>query len=184
MTEGKARFTHALVVDLEATCCNRGTLTKDDIEIIEIGAFLIDLKSLQICAELHQYVHPIKSSQLTPFCQRLTGITQENVDAAPYFPEIVEKLSALVIQYPQTIFCCWSSFDWRQFHQDCRHHDIDSPFHQEYWDLQRIFRRKQKHKQLYSVKAALEKVALNFEGREHSAYYDALNTAKLLPFCL
>ena len=184
MKKKSRSISHVLVVDLEATCCNRGTLTKNDIEIIEIGAFLVEIKSLQICFHFHQYVRPVKSSKLTSFCRRLTGIQQSYVDNASYFPEVISQFSQQLAPYPEIVFASWSNFDWRQLNTDCRYHKIDFPFHSDYWDLQKLFRRRQKQKQLHSVKGALEIVDLEFEGREHSAYYDALNTAKLLPFCI
>lgn len=184
MRRSARSISHVLVVDLEATCCNRGSLNKDTIEIIEIGAFLIEIASLEVCFDFHQFVRPIKSLKITPFCTRLTGIKQSDVKNAPDFPEMVHDLSQRLFRYPETIFACWSNFDWRQFHKDCKYHQIDFPFHNEYWDLQKLFRRKQKQRQLHSVKGALEAVGLEFKGREHSAYYDALNTTKLLPFCI
>jgi len=184
MKPSKNTFTHALVIDLEATCCNRGSLNKDTIEIIEIGAFLVELKSFTTCFDFHQYVQPVKSTTITSFCSRLTGIQQADVENAPYFPQIVEELTLKLQAYPQTVFANWSNFDWRQFQKDCQYHQIEFPFQNGCWDLQKLFCKKQKHKQLYSVKGALEMVKLEFEGREHSAYYDACNTAKLLPYCL
>ena len=177
-------ITHALVIDLEATCCNRGSLTKNDIEIIEIGAFLVELSSLTTTYSFHSYVQPVKSSKITPFCRRLTGIQQSDVDEASEFPDVAEELFKNIDDFSKVVFACWSNFDWRQMRKDCVYHKIKFPFQNQYWDLQKLFRQKQKLHQNYSVKGALTVINEEFEGREHSAYYDALNTAKLVSYCL
>ena len=42
----------------------------------------------QVEHEFHSYVRPSINTTLTPFCTKLTGITQDTVDAAPSLDEV------------------------------------------------------------------------------------------------
>lgn len=42
-----------LVIDFEATCCDRGTVKKDAMEIIEIGAVMVAARDFRIEGEFH-----------------------------------------------------------------------------------------------------------------------------------
>ena len=77
-----------LVVDLEATCDERGRLPREEMETIEIGAVLIDgallMKSgaLESRGEFQCFIRPIRHPVLSEFCRQLTSIRQEDVDQA------------------------------------------------------------------------------------------------------
>lgn len=91
---------YLLVLDFEATCDeNRGFGPQ---EVIEFPTVVINTCTLKKEAEFHSYVRPVRNRKLTPFCTSLTGITQEQVDPAPTFPEVWEK--------------CVSTFTLRQCH--------------------------------------------------------------------
>lgn len=170
-----------LVIDFEATCGR--TISKSNVEIIEVGAFLVSLNNHEIVWEYHKFIKPILHPTLTSFCKRLTNISQENVDQGIEFSELVSEFTSLLNKYPHTAFGAWSTFDWRQFNQDCRLHKLDNPFQCQPIDLQQIFRKVQQEKNARSVKSALEHVGLAFLGTKHSAYDDAKNTARLIPWC-
>ena len=174
---------HLLVVDVEATCCNNKTITKADVEIIEIGAVLLHWPTLATVSTFQSYVKPVKKPVLTYFCTRLTGITQQQVDNAPIFPQVIQQLQSDVLKEHNVQFCSWSPFDWRQLHRDCLHHQIPIPSVAGQWDLQVLFRRQQQHTQNMSLANALRSVDLTFEGKRHSGIDDAINTARLVPYC-
>ena len=175
---------HLLVVDFEATCCNQRSITKHEVEIIEIGAIFVEWPSLNIIEKFQSYVQPVKKPILTPFCTKLTGIKQEQVDNAPTFPEMITEIQQLFLNNRNVKFCCWSPFDWKQLQRDCQFHNIGNPFLHGQWDLQKLFRINQRNKQNMSVTRALASIEMEFQGVKHSGYYDALNTATLLPWCI
>ena len=76
-----------LVIDVEATTSDDGSLPKREMETIEIGAVLVDLATLATVDEHQTFVRPVRHPRLHPFCTRLTTITQDMVDAAPLFPD-------------------------------------------------------------------------------------------------
>ena len=73
-------YNYYLVVDLEATCCDRGNIRKEEMEIIEIGAVMVHSESLSIVDEFQSFVKPIRHPILTEFCKSLTSIFQAQVD--------------------------------------------------------------------------------------------------------
>ena len=65
-------FDYFLIVDLESTCCNNGSISKGEHEIIEIGAVMVDAITLKEIDSFNTFVKPIKHSKLTQFCTTLT----------------------------------------------------------------------------------------------------------------
>jgi len=85
-----------LVIDLEATTDDGAdeerAVPRDEMETIEIGAVLVRANTLEVEAEFETFVKPVRHPVLTPFCTKLTGITQEVVSDAPAFPDAMEAL--------------------------------------------------------------------------------------------
>ena len=75
---------YKLVVDLEATCCANNEFPRYEMEIIEIGAVLLDSENKTV-STFQTFVKPIIQPVLTDFCKELTTITQDQVDTAPSF---------------------------------------------------------------------------------------------------
>jgi len=103
------KFDIVLVMDFEATC-DENTQNYPH-EIIEFPCVAIDAHcrctsystqmapppgtggggggNKAIIGEFQSYVKPRRNPKLTPFCTELTGITQDQVDAAPSLPQVV-----------------------------------------------------------------------------------------------
>ncbi len=87
-----SQYTHAVVLDFEATC--------DDLnpprpqEIIECPSVLIALASLDVVDEFQSFVRPHHHLVLTEFCKTFTSISQADVDAAETFPQVLAKHQA------------------------------------------------------------------------------------------
>jgi inhibitor of KinA sporulation pathway (predicted exonuclease) len=79
-------FTHAIVLDFEATC-DQGRRV-DPQEIIEFPSALLALDSLEVIDEFSSFVRPQHHPVLSGFCRKLTSIDQSDVDVAPSFPEV------------------------------------------------------------------------------------------------
>ena len=75
-----------VIFDVQATCL-QGQAIKPQ-EIIELTCCLLNSSTLEIEETFHTYVGPVYRPRLTPFCIKLTGITQEVVDAAPTFSRV------------------------------------------------------------------------------------------------
>ena len=74
-----------IIVDLEATCCKKGHIAREDMEIIEIGACAVDLNDFNVVDDFQLFIRPVVHTKLTEFCTELTGIEQSIVDGADVF---------------------------------------------------------------------------------------------------
>ena len=83
-------FTHLCLCDIEATC-DTAVISKDEHEIIEFPYVLFELESREIVAQQQYYVSP-ELTKVTPFCQNLTGISQEKLDEGFFFFSFVSFL--------------------------------------------------------------------------------------------
>ncbi|PPQ68968.1 hypothetical protein CVT24_000357 [Panaeolus cyanescens] len=94
-----------LVLDIEGTC-KLGTDFNYPNEIIELPVCILEWKdksedgtaaTLEIVNEFRTFVKPTWRPQLSDFCKELTGISQEQVDAAPTFSEVLVHLEAFLV---------------------------------------------------------------------------------------
>ena len=88
-----------LVIDFEATCCDRGSVPREQMEIIEIGAVMVDGRRLEAVAEFQSFVRPVRHPILTVFCTQLTSITQQQLAAAPTFGEMLQSFRPWVRRF-------------------------------------------------------------------------------------
>ena len=82
-----SNYTHAIVLDFEATCDDRSRPRPQ--EIIEFPSVLISLKSLEFIDEFQAFIRPVHNPVLTTFCKNFTSIQQSDVDGAKIFPEVL-----------------------------------------------------------------------------------------------
>lgn len=172
-----------LVVDLEATCDENHKIPRSQTEIIEIGAVLVDGATLSPVDELATFVKPLVHRTLTPFCTKLTSITQADVDGAPRFPEAIARLSRL-IGGRSALFCSWGDYDRNQFAQDAARHAVKLPFGARHWNLKKAFSEQLGETRSYGMAGALRRVGLSLRGTHHRGIDDARNIARLLPWIL
>lgn len=178
-----AKFEHWLVVDLEATCNNDGSLPRDETEIIEIGAVMVDAKSVVVVGEFQTFVRPVRHPELTAFCTELTSICQVDVDGAPGFPEAIEALRSWMSGFTDVLFCSWGAYDRNQIRQDCAFHGLEDPMGT-HFNLKLAFAEARGLKKPVGMGKALRSVGLTLDGTHHRGIDDARNIARLLRFIL
>src|SRR5262245_24832841 len=103
-----------LIIDLEATCSNDGTVPRHEMEIIEIGAVMQSSRTFEIESEFQIFVRPVRHAELTEFCSELTGITQDDVAGAPPFREALEAMKQWMFAFDDALFCSWGDYDRNQ----------------------------------------------------------------------
>lgn len=79
-------FDYFLVLDVEATCDAADKKVVN--EIIEFPVLLVSGQTLEELSCFRQFVKPRISPVLSDFCIKLTGITQETVDASQPLPRV------------------------------------------------------------------------------------------------
>lgn len=174
MKEIEVRY---LIVDLEATCW--GTpISREETEIIEIGAVMVESEIGPFVDEFAAFVKPVLHPVLSDFCRDLTSITQGQVDEAEGFPHVFSRFLAWAGSEPFT-FCSWGDYDQAQFRRDCQLHRIDFPTSlEQHINLKSLFAMQQKIKAC-GMKRALKRMNMALEGHHHRGIDDARNTARL-----
>jgi inhibitor of KinA sporulation pathway (predicted exonuclease) len=113
-----------VVVDVEATCWKKGVFSRKK-ETIEIGAVLLRLdRGESTWPEFQTFVRPLRLPRLSSFCRDLTGITQENVDAAPTFPEALQQFLEWSQPLERVVLASWSHYDLWQLDLDLEAHGL------------------------------------------------------------
>ncbi len=113
-----------VVVDVEATCWKKGVFSRQK-ETIEIGAVLLLLDRAQSkWPEFQTFVRPLRLPRLSTFCRELTGIAQENVDAAPAFPEALQRFLEWSQPLERVVLATWSHYDLWQLDLDLEAHGL------------------------------------------------------------
>jgi inhibitor of KinA sporulation pathway (predicted exonuclease) len=170
-----------LVIDLEATTSDDGSLPPEQMETIEIGAVLADARTLEPVDEFQSFVRPVRHPKLLPFCTKLTGsITQAMVDDAPLFPEAFAALRAKLIDHRHPLlFCSWGRYDRIQLERDGAQHGIPNNM-PEHMNLKTRFTDVQGIKNKLGMAQALKLCGLPLHGVHHRGIDDARNIARML----
>jgi inhibitor of KinA sporulation pathway (predicted exonuclease) len=174
-----------LVVDLEATCSDDGSIAAEDMETIEVGACWVTADG-SILDRFQSFVRPIKNPYLTPFCTQLTGILQRDIDSAPSFLNVAASLQRFVKRHrtPGAIWMSWGTYDDKQFTRDSMRHGVDHPIPLPHQNAKRMFAKSQRIGKEVGMAKACELAQLQLVGVHHRALDDALNVARLLPWVL
>jgi len=170
-----------LVVDLEATCSDDDSVPKHEMEIIEIGAVLVESAGLQPVGEFQSFVRPGLHPRLTGFCTGLTTIRQSDVDAAPRFPEVLKRFATWAWHTGPVLFASWGVYDRHQLRADCARHGQRYPFGSGHLNLKTAFTAAHGLKKKPGLADALAVAGLELRGTHHRGIDDARNTARLLP---
>lgn len=171
-----------LIIDLEATCCNKSSISREEMEIIEIGAVMLNRNTWEVDSEFQRFIQPVRNPQLTQFCTELTTISQAEVDAASKFPEVMTELAAWLNLFPQYIFCSWGNYDKNQFLQDCKFHNVPYPFGLEHKNIKKEFSDYLGISQRFGMVQALNKLGLVLQGTHHRGIDDARNIAAIYKY--
>ncbi|MDQ0917574.1 3'-5' exonuclease [Paenibacillus sp. V4I5] len=168
-----------IIFDMEFTVLRKNQYMAD---ILEIGAIkLIDEGGhLSMIDLFHTYVRPNNYKTITNQTTDFTGITQEQVNSAPTFKEVVSNFKCWLGDSPYYM-CAWGPDDKQQLVRHCALHKVELEWIQNYNDIQLMFTRLQggDHGQRYGLKKALTATEIEFLGSQHNALDDAFNTAKL-----
>ena len=172
-----------VVVDLEMNPVSREfreVRRKLNEEVIEIGAVRLD-ETFQQEAEFQCYVKP-EYGPIKKHITSLTGITQAMVaDKKTYaacFQDFVDWVGE-----EETKIYSWSMSDIKQLRSECRYKlpDFDIEWLNERWvDLQQEFDDRLGLHNSLALKHALGAMDHKFEGTQHTALADAINTSAIL----
>ena len=172
-----------IMIDLEMNKIEKQWRGKNKLssELIEIGAVRMD-EQFVVTDTYQSYVKP-EFGPMDAVIIELTGITDDKVKDAPGFAEAMDDFTAW-IGNDETQFYSWSMSDIRQFQNEAVFKSYPGTIIEQmetHWtDFQEEFRRllglHHRIKLSYAVSAA----DYEFQGAQHTALADAINTAEIL----
>ncbi|MCG9105730.1 exonuclease domain-containing protein [Laribacter hongkongensis] len=171
-----------LIIDLEATCADDGSIPAEQMEIIEVGACWATPMG-EVIDRFQAFVRPAVRHQLSVFCRSLTHIEQAAIDTASPWPVVAAELAEFVRlnRRPGCFWGSWGCYDRKQIERECARHGIADPLAElEHRNLKAVFAKRRKIKQV-GMATALQIAGLPLEGAQHRGLDDALNIARLLP---
>ena len=161
-SESNQKFSHFMVIDFESTCWEgRSGPAQEIIEYLffifcpffyllhfiilaayffRFPAVILDVQTGAICREVfHHYVQPIEEPNLSKFCTKFTGITQEQVDqGAPLGTTLMMFRNWQKTHYPNFVYgahgdknCAivtWTDWDLQlQLENECKRKNLVYP---------------------------------------------------------
>lgn len=168
-----------LVIDLECTCWENEQPGNDERQdIIEIGICLFDLERGVIEDSEGLIVRPTRST-VSPFCERLTKISQAMVDDGLDFEQ---ALAILRERFQSSIrpWASWGNFDRHVLVGQCRELGHDYPMSPDHFNLKTLHALRHGLPKAIGLYPAVKRAGLVWEGQHHRGIDDARNTARLL----
>lgn len=176
-----------LVVDLEATCCNKGTIPRDEMETIEVGVSVLR-RSMNWEEEFSYsiFIKPTLHPTLSDFCKGLTHISQEQVDQGMPYAQALDVLTKLTDTLGDSwAWCSWGAYDRNQLIQDGKLHGLNPLLPSDrHFNLKVYFSSLRGVKRQFGLSNALKSVGYEFVGQPHRAYSDAFNTGRLFKWLM
>ena len=166
-----------IVYDLEATCWN-GHPAADMQEIIEVGAVLINPYG-ETEKEFNRFVKPKLAPTLSMYCKELTNITQEQIDRADDYDEVIYDFKHWINMEEDYLLCSWGKFDKRMLFENGQLHNLDTEWIDPHIDMKKQYQRINRLRKEIGLKWAIGREEFEFDGIAHRAISDAINTAKI-----
>jgi len=167
-----------VVVDVETTCWDGDPPKGETNEIIEIGVCLLDIKSLERERKTSILVCPTRS-KVSPFCTKLTTLTQQDVDSGTSFAEACARL-AREFDTPNRTWASYGDYDRGAFERQCRDMGIRYPFGKTHINVKNLFAIKNQLPREVGMDEALKILDISLEGTHHRGGDDAWNIASIL----
>lgn len=168
-----------LIIDFEATCWNHTPPEGMYSEIIEIGISAIDYVSKEIVLKDTILVKP-DVSNISPFCNELTSITQELLDKEGISFEEACKMLEKKFSSKERIWMSWGEYDKNIIKDNCDRKGIKYPFGRTHINAKPLFSFAFGIGEDLGVGQALECLGMEFEGTPHRGGDDAYNIARIL----
>ncbi|KAF2754837.1 hypothetical protein EJ05DRAFT_135120 [Pseudovirgaria hyperparasitica] len=143
-----------VVIHIATTCDEHGVyVTKDSAEVIEVGAIIVDAKTLEEAYRESTLVKPV-NTPITPLCTSLTTLTWEHVRNAGTFRDAINRVDTFVQEHLlsknlEFAFVTLDSWDLRvQLPREARDKSVVLPpylQHSRTFDLRTEYQRWQAH---------------------------------------
>lgn len=188
-------YRYLVCVDLEATCdelpdgltevekASYPLLVKrNEMETIEVGAVVLDLHNdFEQVAQFCRFIQPQLKPVLTPFCTRLTTITQADVDDAAGYDEVRLELAAFLAPFEQAgyMWGSWGEYDAKQLADDAARLGVPAMLAGVLHTNLKKWHWKIHHCRAMGLQAAVGSSGLEWRGQCHRGIDDAINLGNL-----
>lgn len=178
----KREYEYICVLDFEATC--------DDVkqhmhEVIEFPSVLFrwndDIKNYDRISHFQKYCKPLQNTKLTPFCTKLTGITQDLTDNGDDFPNVLREHHSWLAEHighdmSSCIIMTHGFWDLNvMMPEECKRWGIKPPT-----IYKRFVNIKLEYGKPGSMVDMLKGFGLELEGRHHSGIDDSHNIGRIM----
>ncbi|OAV46297.1 3'-5' exonuclease [Lewinella sp. 4G2] len=167
-----------IVYDIEATCWE-GRPPGMVQETIEIGAVEVDQYGRSL-RQFSRLIKPVIHPQLSHFCRKLTQIDQDDINRARKFPRVIRDFQDWIgVEDEDYLLASWGDFDRTQLMADAQQHRLDDWWLDEHIDLKRQYQQIRNLPKKRGLKSAVKHEGHVWEGEQHRALTDAINTTKV-----
>lgn len=167
-----------IVVDVESTC-DEPQPSNFVSEIIEVGIAIVDVNKLQIEKTDSIFIKP-QFSQVTPFCTKLTTLTQEQVDQGMSFSEACRKIKKEYNSLRRT-WASYGDYDRVQFERNAElYSGLKSPFGRTHINVKNLMGIGFAKNREEGMPRSVQHFGMVVEGTHHRGIDDAHNIAKVL----
>lgn len=149
-------------------------------EIIQIGAIKLNSDFKKI-GEFNYYIKPVIYKRLHPYVEKITHITQKELDNGHPFAEVFEKLCEFV-DPTDDILCSWGSDDVKSLYRNIKYHKLPkNKIPDRYMNIQSFATSYLKYEpgKAIGLKNAVELLNVSIESDFHNALNDAYYTAEI-----
>jgi inhibitor of KinA sporulation pathway (predicted exonuclease) len=172
-------YNEVIVIDLEATCWDTAEeKVVNTSEIIEIGICVLNVLTGEISKPAGLIIKP-RQSKISPFCEQLTTITQEMVDAGMSFEDALAILKA-DYGVGNRMMAAYGNYDKTMLTRQCTNYAVKPMFGPTYLNISAMATLKLKANKRLGLKSALSGFGLTFDGTPHRGVDDAVQAARVL----
>ena len=114
--------------DAEYTCfmdSDRGFDRRHGSEVLSVGLVIAD-RHLNVAATYYSPVRPQYNPRLTGYCKSLTGLKQREIDEAPDYDTVFQRMTDILQDYPVKEIFVWGN-DHRTLEDDARRNHRSVP---------------------------------------------------------
>jgi inhibitor of KinA sporulation pathway (predicted exonuclease) len=185
-----AVLSHVYVVDCEATCWEtKQEQGNQPNEVIEIGICVLELKTGKILDPSGYVVKPLHT-KVSPFCTKLTGWTQAEIDEGSAIQDVLHAIAADYHMTKDHIWFSCGEYDRVKLGSSGRGSLMDlygikresNPFAwmRAHVNIKTLFAMKHKLGREMGMDKMLAHIGEPLEGQHHKGVDDAYNIAKIV----
>ncbi len=146
-------------------------------EIIQIGAVKLN-RRLKICGKFDRTIKPRFYKKLNHHVEKITGITQSQLDASEDFEKVFDKFRKFCGRNCRLV--TWGTDDIPMLRDNLCAYGIDPVILPKNYNLQVIFNQQITHQnKQWSLDSAIEYLGIEQNEHPHNALFDAISTARI-----